>query len=107
MREEVKLLSERWLTIAGIFRLLFAHHVNHLDTIKDNASAGNGLEPEHCPYPPLDGTMILLDAIVQVGALADSDRLQLPPRSVLQPVCRITGDGVTPCPTCRCPGALR
>jgi hypothetical protein len=35
--------------------------------------------------------MVLLDAIVQIGALSDSDRLQFALRLMLKPVRRITG----------------
>jgi hypothetical protein len=49
--------------------------VNHLDTIKDHTSTGDGLEPEHWPYSPLDRPMILLDPIIEVGTLPDPDWL--------------------------------
>jgi len=39
--EQAKLLGERWLLVAGILRLLFAHH---LDAVQDNACTGDGLE---------------------------------------------------------------
>jgi hypothetical protein len=41
------------------------------------ARTGGGLEAKHISDPPLDRTMILLDTIVGVDALSDSDRLQL------------------------------
>jgi hypothetical protein len=74
--EQVKLLGERQLLIASIFRLSFAHHVDHLDTAQDRTSAVHGLEPEHRPHPSLNGPMILLNPIVQVAALANPDLLQ-------------------------------
>jgi hypothetical protein len=76
--EPLELISEGQMLIAGILRLLFAHHVNHLDPAEDHASAGNGLEPKHWPYSPLNGTMILLDVIIEIGTLSDTDGLQLP-----------------------------
>jgi hypothetical protein len=35
------------------------------------------LEPHHRANPPLDGPMILLDTIIEVGTLPDADRLDL------------------------------
>src|SRR5688572_25248892 len=72
--EQVKLLGERRLPIAGILRLLLAHHVDHLNPTKDDASTGNGLKAEHWPHSPLDGTVILLNAVVEVASLSDPDR---------------------------------
>ncbi len=77
--EQVKLLCERGLRIPGVDRLLLAHHVDHLDPAQDHSSAVHRLEPEHWPHSPLDGSMILFDAIVQVGTSPDPDRLQLAP----------------------------
>jgi hypothetical protein len=77
---------------AGVLRLSFAHHVHHLDPAQDCPGAVYGLEPEHRPNPPLDGTMILLNAIVEISALSDPDRLQLTLRSIPEAVCRVTGD---------------
>jgi hypothetical protein len=57
-------------------RLSFAHYVDHLDLTLDRASAAHWPEPEHWSDPPLDGAMILFDAIVQVGTLPDPDRPQ-------------------------------
>jgi hypothetical protein len=65
--------------------------VNQLNPTYDRPSGRHRLEPEHRPDPPFDGTVILLDAIVQVGTLPDPDRLQFAPGSVLQPVCGIAG----------------
>lgn len=75
--KQVKLLGERWLPIAGILRLLFAHHVDHLDPFQDRTGTARGLKPEHGADPPLSGTMILLDPIVEVATLTDADRLVL------------------------------
>ena len=36
--------------------------------------------------------MILLDAVVEVLALSDADRLQLPPRPIPQPAFRVAGN---------------
>ena len=43
--KQVKLLGERRLLIAGILRLLFAHHVDHLDPTQDRTGAGDRLKP--------------------------------------------------------------
>jgi hypothetical protein len=77
--KEIELFSEGRLRIADVLRLLLAHHVSHLDPAQDHTGRGHTLETKHRSNPPLDGAMILLDAIVQVGTLPDADRLQLPP----------------------------
>ena len=74
--EQVELLGERQLLTAGIFRLLFAHHVDQLDATQDHAGAGNGLEAEHWTHAAFDGAVILLDAVVEVLTLPDADRFQ-------------------------------
>jgi hypothetical protein len=61
----------------SVFRLSLSHHVDHFDAIQDRASALHGLKPHHQANPPLDGPMILFDTIIQVGTLADADRLEL------------------------------
>ena len=94
--EPLELLSERRLLSAGVFRLSFSHHVHHFDAAKDRASAVQGLEPHHRANPLLDSPMILLDPIIQVAALADADRLQVPSRSVPETVCRIAGQDRLP-----------
>jgi hypothetical protein len=75
--EPLELLSERRLLSAGVFRLSLSHHVHHFDAAQDRASATRGLEPHHRANPPLDGPMILLDAIVEVGTLADANGFQI------------------------------
>jgi hypothetical protein len=79
------------MQIAGILRLLFAHHVDHLDASQDRTRAVNGLKPEHRPHPFLNGPMILLDAIVQIRTLPNSNGFQVMPRSALDPVYGIAG----------------
>jgi hypothetical protein len=49
---------------AGILRLLFAHHVDHLNAAQDHTGTGNSLKPEHRPHSPPDGKMVLLNAII-------------------------------------------
>jgi hypothetical protein len=83
--EQVKLLGERQLLTAGIFRLLFTHHMDQLDTTQDHAGTVSGLEAEHRSHAAFDGAVILLDAVIEILALPDLDRLQLAPRSVLKP----------------------
>jgi hypothetical protein len=77
--------------LRAYFACPFPHHVNHLDAAQDRPSGRDRLEPKHWSNPALDGPMILLDAIVQVGTLPDPDRLQIAPRSVLEPVHGIAG----------------
>ncbi|KLK91634.1 hypothetical protein AA309_19115 [Microvirga vignae] len=88
--EQMKLFGERRLAIAGIPRLLFAHHMNHLDAAQDHTGTARGLESEHGRNPPLDGPMILLNAIIEVGALSDANGFQFTLRSILQTALRIT-----------------
>jgi len=90
-RGPVKLLGERQLLIAGIFRLLFAHHMYQFNLIQNDASSVNRPEAAHRPYAPLDGPMVMLNAIVQIGAPSDPDRRQFRSHLMLKPVCRITG----------------
>ncbi len=85
------MLGQRRLPTAGILRLPFAHHVNHFDPAQDRPSRCHRLQPEHRTNSALDGTMILLDPIIEIGALSDPDRLHLAPRSVLEPLCRVAG----------------
>jgi hypothetical protein len=47
-----------------------------------NCSGRRRLEAEHGSDAALDAPVILLDAVVQILALADADRLERPPRSV-------------------------
>ena len=65
--------------------------MDHLNAAQDHTGTDNRLKPEHRPHSPLDSTVILLDAIVEVGTLPDSDRLQLASRPILKPVCGVTG----------------
>jgi len=73
-----ELLGKGQPRTAGVLRLSFAHHVNHLDPAQDHTSAANRPELEHRPNPALASAMILFDPIVEVGTLPDPDRLELP-----------------------------
>jgi hypothetical protein len=75
-REPLELLNKGQLLNAGVLRLSLSHHVHHFDATQDRASAVHGLEPHHRAHPPLDGPVILFDPIIQVGTLADADRLE-------------------------------
>jgi hypothetical protein len=77
--ELLELLGERQLLITGIFRLLFAHHMDQLDATQDLAGTVSGLEAEHRSHAAFDGTVILLNAIVEVLTLPDPDRLEPTP----------------------------
>jgi hypothetical protein len=89
--EQVKLLGERRPPMAGVLRLLLAHHVDHLDLAQDHTSSAGGSEAEHGPNPPFDSTMILLNPIVQIGTSADLDRLLFTPRFFPELICHVTG----------------
>jgi hypothetical protein len=58
-----------------MLRLLFAHHVDHLDATQDHTGTARRLEPEHRSNPAFDGAMILLDPIIEIEALADANGL--------------------------------
>ena len=62
--EPLELLGERQLLIAGIFRLLFAHHMDQLDATYDHPGTISGLEAEHWTHAAFDGAVILLDAVI-------------------------------------------
>ena len=89
--EQVKLLGERQLLIAGIFRLLFTHRMDQLAAAQHHAGAVGGLKAEHRTYAAFDEAVILLDTIVEVATLPNPNRLELTSESVLQPVRRVTG----------------
>ncbi len=59
------------MPIMVILRLPLPHHVNHLNSAQDCPSAVHGLEAEHRANPSFDGTMILLDTIVEELTLPD------------------------------------
>ena len=74
------MLGERQLPTAGIFRLLFTHHVDQLDATYDHPGTVSRLEAEHRTDTAFDGAVILLDAVVEdVSTLPDPDRFQLAP----------------------------
>jgi hypothetical protein len=70
--------------------------VDHLDAGKDRRGAGHRLETEHGPDPALNAPMVLLDAVVQILALPDADRLQRPPWAVLLPAFTVAGNDRLP-----------
>ncbi len=74
--KQLKLLGDRGTPKAGILRLLFAHHVDHLDPTQDRTGAGDRLKAEHWPHSPLNSAMILFNAVIAVGTLPDPDRPQ-------------------------------
>ena len=57
-------------------RLLFAHHVDHLDAAQPDLGTRHRLEAEHGLDAALDASMILFDPIIAVLARTDPDRLQ-------------------------------
>jgi hypothetical protein len=78
-----------------VIRLSFVHLVGHLDAAQGHTGTDRRFEPEHGPDLPLDCTMILLDAIIQVTALPDPERFQLTSRSVPKAVSGAAGqDGL-------------
>jgi hypothetical protein len=64
--------------------LPLAHHVNHLNASKCSSRTSEGLEAEHWPDTPLDPPVFLFDAVIQILALPDADRLQPAPRAILE-----------------------
>jgi hypothetical protein len=60
-------------------------------TAEDRAGAGDGLKAQHRPHSPLDGAVILFDAIVQMSTLPNANGIQVTPRSALEPVYGIAG----------------
>lgn len=94
-----ELLGKRGDWVAGVPCLSFAHHGNHLDTGQDCRGADGRLESEHGPNAALEAPMTLLDAVVQILAPADADRLQPVTGSIRQPALAVTGrDGLPVCP---------
>jgi hypothetical protein len=77
--EQVKLLGERQLLPAGIFRLLLAYDIDQLDPTQDHASAINGLEAEHRTHAAFDSAVVLLNGVIEVLTLPDPDRLEPTP----------------------------
>lgn len=90
--EDFELLGERRVRIEGVPRLSFAHHVDHLDAGQGDRGGVRRFETEHRPHPALDAPMILLDAVIEVLALADADRLRPAPGAILQSTCGIAGN---------------
>jgi hypothetical protein len=75
----VKLLGERQLLPAGILRLLFAQHTDQLDATQDHAGTVSRFETKHQSHAAFDGAVILLNAVIEVLALLDPDRLEPTP----------------------------
>ena len=51
--------------------LAFLDHMHELDALQGNAGRTEGLETQHRPDDPFDGSMSLLHQIVQIFDLAD------------------------------------
>jgi hypothetical protein len=75
--QPVEMSGERYWPIAGILRLLFAHHVDHLDATQDHPDTVSGLEAGHRSHAAFDRAVILLNEVVEILALPDPDRLRL------------------------------
>ena len=52
--------------LVGAVKLPFFNHVNRLNTGQQNARTTKSLEAEHGPDDALDGSMVLLDDVVQI-----------------------------------------
>jgi hypothetical protein len=63
----------RWTHFVRRWQLAFPDHVHEFDAGKCRRGRTKGLEPQHRPYQPLDGSMILFDDVVEVFDLADLD----------------------------------
>lgn len=93
--EDFELLGNGGRRIGGKPRLSFAHHMNHLDARQDNFGSYRWLEAEYGPEAAVDAPMILFDAIVEIPALVDSDRLQSSPGSIPRAIFKIArSDGL-------------
>ena len=57
----------------GILRLPLPHHVSHLNPTQDRTSAVRGLEAEYRANSSFNGTVILLNTIVEDLTLLDPD----------------------------------
>ena len=74
--QEFELRFQRRTWIIGKSRLLFARHVDQFDAGEDDLGTCHRLEAEHGADAALDASMVLLDPIIEVLALADSDWFQ-------------------------------
>src|SRR5450631_1492635 len=63
------------LSPAAVFHLSFSDHVHEFDTREKDAGAAKILEAEHRSRSAFDGTMVLLDDVVQILDLAHEDPL--------------------------------
>lgn len=66
--------------------------MEHLDPGQRVARAYERLETEHRPHSALNASMILLDTVVEVSALADANPLRSAPGAIPQSVVGIAGD---------------
>ena len=87
--DRLELLFEGRNRVVGEAALALAHHVNHFDASQGDGGRGERLETQHRPHPPLDAPVILLDPVIQVLALADTDRPQSSRRPIQQVVSQI------------------
>ena len=86
--QSIKLVGHRHAVAAFDHELAFANHVHEFDASQDGLRRPERFKPKHRPGDALDGTMILLDDIVEILDLPDLDRdvslrIQLVERSLV------------------------
>lgn len=59
---------------ATVFHLTLGDHVHELNAAQQNAGTTKILEAEHGPSASLDGSVILLDNVIQILVLANLNR---------------------------------
>jgi hypothetical protein len=59
---------------ATVVHLAFDDHVHEFDATRNDARTTKALEAQHRSGATLDGTVVLLDDVVQVLLLTDPDR---------------------------------
>ena len=72
--ERIKLLGKRHAIAAHHVELAFANHVHKFDSGQDGLRRSERFKPELWPGNAFNGTMILLDDIVEILDLPDLDR---------------------------------
>src|SRR3954452_13160286 len=69
MRQRVELLCCGGESPVGAGQLPLSDHVHRLDTRQQDPRASQGFKTQHGPSNSLDGTMVLLDNVIQILAL--------------------------------------
>lgn len=72
--QRIKLVGKRRAIAACHVELTFANHVRELDAGQNSLCRSERFKPQHRPGETFDGTMILLDDIIEILDLPDPDR---------------------------------